>query len=85
MRKPITRPWTEDEIERLKTMARSGASVARCSAAFNRPGTSIMSQARKVGVPIAGQRKVKAAQKAKIAAAEAKLPRGTWRNDGSRV
>jgi hypothetical protein len=85
MRKPIIRSWTAEEISRFKTMVAEGASVARCSAAFNRSIVSIRSQARRLGVEIPGTRLVKAAQKAKIENAERNLPRGSQRFDGSRA
>lgn len=38
-----------------------------------------------MGIPLVGARLMKAAQKAKIASAESKLPPGSWRYDGTRV
>ena len=83
--KPIRKPWTEAELVRFEQMVLAGASVARCSAAFNKPTTSIRNQARRMGLPLVGTRVARATQRAKIAAAESQLPPGSWRNDGTRV
>ena len=85
MRKPIVRGWSTDELERLKQLANAGASVTRCAAAVNRSSASIRSQARKLGIPLAGTRAVRAVQKARISAAERDLPPGSQRFDGRRT
>jgi hypothetical protein len=83
--KPIVKSWTEQELVRFRQKVLSGASVTRCSAAFDRPSNSVRNQARRMGIPLVGARLMKAAQKAKIASAESKLPPGSWRYDGTRV
>jgi hypothetical protein len=85
MRRPLTRAWTDEECARLQQMVQSGASVSRCSAAFNRPTNSVRNQARRLGTPFAGSRATKAVKMAKINAAEKSLPPGAQRYDGSRV
>jgi hypothetical protein len=79
-----TKVWTDAEIERLKTMTAGGSSAMRC-AAFGKPSTAIKVQARKRGIALPGVRATKANYRAKLAAAESKLPAGSWRNDGTRV
>jgi hypothetical protein len=85
MRKPLSKAWSDEECARLMQMVRAGASVTRCSAAFDRPTNSVRNQARRLGTPFAGSRANKAAKMAKIAAAEKLLPPGSQRYDGSRV
>lgn len=41
-------PWTETDIERLKSLVASGASAIRCAAAFNKSVSHIREQARKL-------------------------------------
>jgi GcrA cell cycle regulator len=62
--------WTNEDIERLKAMIASGASVVRVAAAFDRTIPIIRSQARKLGMPFPS---IHAARK-KYA------PSGTWRH-----
>jgi hypothetical protein len=85
MRKPITAPWSDEEIIRLRQLISEGASPARCSAALSKPINSITIRARKLGLPLVGKRAAKANYRAKIADAEKQLPRGAQRNDGSYV
>ena len=85
MRKPITAPWSDDEIIRLRQLVSEGASPARCSAALNKPINSITIRARKLGLPLVGKRAAQAKFRAKLADAEKRLPRGAQRNDGSYV
>jgi hypothetical protein len=44
-------PWTDEENERLKQLAVSGASVVRAAAALRRSMISVRDQARKLGTP----------------------------------
>lgn len=83
--KPIVKSWSAEDIERLRQMVLDGASVTRCSAAFNRPTNSVRNQARRMRIPFVGIRVTKAAQKLKIAAAERMLPPGSLRYDGTRT
>jgi hypothetical protein len=85
MRKPITSPWSDEEVVRLRTLVSEGASPARCSAALNKPINSITIRARKLGLPLIGKRAAKANYRARLADAERALPRGSQRNDGSYV
>jgi hypothetical protein len=85
MRKLITSPWTDEETSRLKQLVMDGASPARCSAALNKPISSVTIRARKLGLPLVGKRAAKANFRAKLADAERGLPRGAQRNDGSYV
>ena len=84
MRRLLTKPWSPTDIDELRRMVENGASVARCSAAFGRPCSSIKVKARALGLVLDGVRIVRARQKAQIAAAESSLPRGSQRFDGSR-
>lgn len=81
--KPITRPWTEAEIARLRELAASGASAARASSALGRKTSAVTKQARKLGLHLAGVREVKAKNKDKIDLAEQGLRPGQRKNDGS--
>jgi GcrA cell cycle regulator len=65
--------WDEEQIERLKQMASSGASILRISAALRRNVTSVQVKARKLGIPFVGMREAKRIRDAKIAEAEKKL------------
>lgn len=85
MRKPITHPWSDDEIALLKKLIANGVSAPRCSAVFKRPIISIRNKARSLGLKLMGVRETKAKYRAKLAKAERELPPGSWRNDGSRV
>lgn len=84
MRKPLSRPWSEDDIARLKQLAADGASATRCTAVLHRPTSSILLKARKLGLPSLGVRAAKARHKAKEAAALSKLPPSLRRDDGNR-
>jgi hypothetical protein len=44
-------PWTDEENERLRQLATSGASIFRAAAALKRKTSSIRTQARKIGCP----------------------------------
>jgi len=79
----IVRQWTSDDIEKLKRLAESGASVMRCSAALGRSSSSVTKTARTLGLQLAGVRAVKATNREKIAAAEKSMPPGSRRNDGT--
>ena len=84
MRRLLTKPWSPTDIDQLRRMVENGASLARCSAAFGRPSSSIKVKARALGLVLDGVRIVRARQKAQITAAESNLPRGSQRFDGSR-
>jgi hypothetical protein len=42
-------PWTDEENERLRQLARDGVSIFRAAAALKRKTASIRNQARKIG------------------------------------
>jgi hypothetical protein len=44
-------PWTDEENERLRRLARSGVSIFRAAAALKRKTGSTRTQARKIGCP----------------------------------
>lgn len=85
MRKPITHPWSDDEIALLKKLVADGGSAPRCSVIFKRPITSVRIKARILGLNPMRVRETKAKYRAKIAYAESRLPSGSRRNDGNRV
>ena len=64
--------WDDAQVERLKQMAASGASMLRISAALRRNTTSVQVKARKLGIPFVGLREAKKLRDAKIAEAEKK-------------
>ena len=47
---PRTKPWTQEENERLKRFAADGATAARAAAAMNRTIRSVQAQAKKLGI-----------------------------------
>ncbi|QUS40674.1 hypothetical protein RPMA_18930 [Tardiphaga alba] len=83
--KPVVRRWTDEEIEKLKALAAQGASALRCSAALNRSSSSVTKTASKLGVELRGVRAVKADYRQEVEKAERDLPKGSRRNDGSRL
>jgi hypothetical protein len=85
MRRPITRPWSDDDIALVTRLVADGVSASRCSAVLKRPISSVRVKARSLGLKLMGIRETKAKYSAKLAEAERKLPPGSWRNDGSRV
>jgi hypothetical protein len=48
--RPRVKPWTEEDIERLKKFAAESATVVRAAAALNRKMQSIQVQALKLGL-----------------------------------
>jgi hypothetical protein len=69
--KPIKKPWTDEENERLRRLAAEGASATRAAAALNRKIKSVTLQATKLGVKFPSVRE----QRSKIVAA----PTNLWR------
>ena len=51
MRRPITRPWTDEEIETLKALVAKGASPLKAAAALKRGLDSVKQKAKLVGTP----------------------------------
>lgn len=56
-----SRSWTDNDIERLRHFAQTGASVTRAAAALNRKTTSVAKMARRLEIELVGTRKLKAA------------------------
>jgi hypothetical protein len=83
--KPISRPWTADDIARLKDLLANGASAVRCASALGRRINSVKKAARQIGLEAPGVRAVHAKSRSKLAEAEQRLPRGARRSDGSYV
>jgi hypothetical protein len=51
MRRPLARPWTEDDTALLQRLVASGASAARASVAMKRNKGNLMVKARELGMP----------------------------------
>ena len=60
MVRTIKTNWSQEEEARLKGMVQSGASIARISAALNRPMAGIRVKARELGITLPTMRQVKA-------------------------
>jgi hypothetical protein len=69
----MNRPWDAEQIERLKTLSKSGASLLRAAAALKRQQLVVQTKARELGFPLVGLRESKRLRNAKCAEAEAKL------------
>jgi hypothetical protein len=69
----MNRPWDAEQIELLKTLSRSGASLLRAAAALKRQQLVVQTKARELGFPLVGLRESKRLRKAKCAEAEARL------------
>lgn len=69
----MNRPWDAEQIERLKTLSRSGASLLRAAAALKRQQLVVQTKARELGFPLVGLRESKRLRKEKCAEAEARL------------
>jgi hypothetical protein len=48
--KPLSKPWTDADNERLKQLTADGASAARVASALNRKIKSVTVQATKLGI-----------------------------------
>jgi orotate phosphoribosyltransferase len=64
----IIKPWTDDEISRLRKLQASGATVARASIALKRSKSYIREKARELGTPFATLRERKKLQASREAA-----------------
>jgi hypothetical protein len=53
-RRPLTRPWSAEELARLIELADSGATVTRASAVLGRRLNSVQEKARRLGKPLIG-------------------------------
>jgi hypothetical protein len=47
----ISRRWTDDDLDKLRTLVASGASALRASAALKRRKSIVRIKARELGVP----------------------------------
>jgi hypothetical protein len=63
-RRPITRAWLADDIEKLKELYRAGATLLRAGAALKRPSASVKKRARELGLRFPGMREVRRGLKA---------------------
>lgn len=52
--------WTPGEIEQLRTLAESGATVTRAAGALKRSTAGVQAMARKLGKPLVGPREASA-------------------------
>ena len=70
------KPWTEDEIIRLKELRAAGASAGRTSVALKKSITRVRRKANQLGIPFEGahELKRKRAEKERKASLEAGLP-----------
>jgi hypothetical protein len=51
----IIKPWSQDDIERLKAMAASGASALRTSIALKRSLATTKRKAHELGIPFSSK------------------------------
>lgn len=74
MRKPMVTRWTEEEIELLQQLLKSGATAVRAAAALDRSMTSVKNRARQLGTPFPHDRQLAKIRRRKyaLAAAEAR-------------
>jgi len=49
---PGSKPWTEEDIERLKKLRAAGATPARVSIAFKKNQNIVRAKARELGIPL---------------------------------
>lgn len=73
---PGSKPWTEEEIERLRKLRAAGATSARISIAVRKSQNVVRAKARELGIPFAHHRDLKRQriQKERAARVEAGLP-----------
>ena len=64
----MTRVWTPEQIARLESLARSGASAARASAVLRRTISSVRTKANSLGVPFPSVRQARLDRLAREAA-----------------
>lgn len=56
MRRPIIRPWTDEEVKVLKALVAKGASPVKAAAALKRKMESVKAKARIIGTPFLAHR-----------------------------
>jgi hypothetical protein len=59
-KRPSTRSWKQEEIDRLIALADAGATLLRASAALQRTGQSVQKKARELGKSFASAKTVRA-------------------------
>lgn len=59
-RRAINKTWTPEDVDRLISLAESGATVLRAAAALGRPATAVQNKARQLGKPLVGIRQARA-------------------------
>jgi hypothetical protein len=59
-RRAINKTWTPEDVNRLISLAESGATVLRAAAALGRPATAVQNKARQLGKPLVGIRQARA-------------------------
>jgi hypothetical protein len=64
----IIKPWTDEEIARLKSLQASGATAARASVALKRSKSYVREKPRELGIPFATLRERKMRQASREAA-----------------
>jgi len=64
MVRPITRKWTEEDINRLIELSEQGSSLVRAAGALNRNTASVQKMARQLGRRFPGVRETKAGLRA---------------------
>jgi hypothetical protein len=55
-----TRAWTEEEIDKLKVLAASGASALRVAAVLNRAVAAVKQKARNLNIPFPAEHQLRA-------------------------
>jgi hypothetical protein len=58
-RPPIYRKWSPDEDEELRSLADTGATLLRATAALNRRGNIVRKRAKELGLHFVGTREAK--------------------------
>ena len=66
----IRKPWTDDDLKRLKAIAAAGGTPLRAAAALKRNLASCQSKARELGTPFTPIRTIRRNFKERCAAAE---------------
>lgn len=64
MARPITRKWTDEDINRLVALSEQGSSLIRAAGALNRNTASVQKMARQLGRRFPGVRETKAGLRA---------------------
>jgi hypothetical protein len=59
MRTPLVKPWTPEEVERMLSLQKRGASPGRVAVALKRPVKSVLRKALMLGSPFPSRRQVR--------------------------